>query len=93
MPALGALVAMAAQGGGAATRDGAQHFDVRPVQPAPALFEEAGARSANNVSHLDGWPVHLLALFTFPRMVEEDETGISSSGLAMEVRCLRDRCK
>ena len=93
MPALGALVAMAAQGGGAATRDGAQHFDVRPVQPAPALFEEAGAGSANNVSHLDGWPVHLLARFTFPRTVAEDETGISSSGLATEVRCFRDRCR
>ena len=54
MPALGALVDMSAQGSGAAARDGVQHFDVRPVQPAPALFDEAGAASANDVSHLDG---------------------------------------
>ena len=93
MPALGALVAMAAQSGGAATLDGAQHFDMRPVQPAPALFDEAGARSANNVGHLDGWPVHLLARLTRPFSVVEDETGISSSGLATEVRCFRDRCR
>ena len=88
MPALGALVAMAAEGGGAATRNGVQHFDMRPVQPAPALFDEAGAAGANNVSHLDGWPVHLLARFTLPRTVAEDETGISSSGLATALQVL-----
>ena len=93
MPALGALVAMATERGGAATRDGAQYLDVRPVEPAPVLLDETGAGSANNVSHLDGWPVHLLARFTFPRTVVEDETGISSSGLATEVRCFRDRCR
>ena len=93
MSALGALVAMAAQGGGAAARNGVQHFDMRPVQPAPALFDEAGAARANNISHLNGWPVHLLARFTLPRTVAEDETGISSSGLATDFRCLRDRCR
>ena len=93
MPALGALVAMAAQGSGAAARNGVQHFDMRPVQPAPAPFEEAGAAGANNVSHLEGWLVHLLARFTLPRTVADDETGISSSGLATALRCLRDRCR
>ena len=93
MPALGALVAMAAQGSGAAARDGVQHFDMRPVQPAPAPFEEAGAAGANNVSHLEGWLVHLLARFTLPRTVADDETGISSSGLATALRCMRDRCR
>ena len=93
MPALGALVAMAAERGGAAARDGVQHFDMRPVQPAPAPFEEAGAAGANNISHLEGWPVHLLARFTLPRTVADDETGISSSGLATALRCMRDRCR
>ena len=93
MPALGALIAMAAEGGGAATRDGVQHFDMRPVQPAPAPFDEAGAAGANNISHLDGWLVHLLARLTLPRMVAEAETESSSSGLATELMCLRDRCR
>src|SRR5262245_46526371 len=82
MPAFGTLVAMAAERGGAATRDGVQHFDMRPVQPAPALLQETGAAGANNVGHLDGWPVHLVARFTLPRTIAEDVTGISSSGLA-----------
>ena len=47
MAAVGALVAMAAERGGAATGNGIQHFDVRPVQPAPAPFQEAGAAGAN----------------------------------------------
>ena len=94
MPALGALVAMAAQGGGAATRNGVQHFDMRPVQPVTAVIHKAVARSANDISHLDGWPVHFLTRFTLlPRTVDEDETGISSSGLATAVKCRRERCR
>src|ERR1017187_7300237 len=93
MPALGALVAMAAESGGAATRNGVQHFDMRPVQPASASFHEAGTAGANHVSHLNGWLVHFLARFTLPCTVAEEETGISSSGLATALRCLRDRCR
>jgi hypothetical protein len=44
------------------------------VQPAPAPFDEAGAAGANNISHLDGWLVHLLARLTLPRTVAEAET-------------------
>ena len=93
MSAFGALIAMSAQSGSAAARDGVQHFDMRPVQPAPALFNEAGAAGANDVSHLDGWLFHFLARFTLPRREEEHETGSSSSGLATAPRCLRDRCR
>src|SRR6478672_7239841 len=93
VPALGTLIAMAAQGGGATTRNGVQHFDMRPVQPAPASFDETGATGANDVSHLNGWPVHFLARFTLPRTVADDETGISSSGLATHFRCFLDRCR
>ena len=76
MSTLGALVAMAAERGGAATRYSVQHFDMRPVQPAPAFFDEAGAADANNVSHLDRWLVHLRTGFTRPLLtVAEDEIG------------------
>ena len=93
MSTLGALVAMAAERGGAATRYSVQHFDMRPVQPAPAPFDEAGAAGANYVSHLNGWLVHFLARFTLPRTVVEEETDSSSSGLATALRCLRDKCR
>jgi hypothetical protein len=94
MPAVGALVAMAAQGGGAATRNGVQHFDMRPVQPTPASFHEAGAAGAHNVSHLDGWLVHLLTRRTRPLSVgAEEETVSSSSGLATAFRCRWDKCR
>ena len=43
MAALGAPVAMAAERGGAAALDGAQDFELRPGQPAPAAFDEAAA--------------------------------------------------
>src|ERR1035441_4064974 len=69
MPAVRALVSMAAQGGGAVTRNGVQHFDMRPVQPTPASFHEAGAAGAHNVSPLDGWLGHLLTRRTRPLSV------------------------
>ena len=62
IPALGALVAMAAEGGGAATRDGVQHFDMRPVQPAPAPFDEAGAAARMiSATSTGGWFISWLA--------------------------------
>ena len=67
---------MAAERGGTATRYSVKHFDMRPVQPAPAFFDEAGAADANNVSHLDRWLVHLRTGFTRPLLtVAEDEIG------------------
>ena len=94
MPALGALVAMAAERRGAATHYGVQDFDMRPVQPAPTLCDEAGAADANNVSHLDGWLAHLRTSFTRALLtVAEDEIGSWSSGLATLFRCRWDRCR
>ena len=51
------------------------------MKPAP--------RSANDVSHLDGWPVHFLARFTLPspRWCEE-RPAIWSSGLATAIQVL-----
>src|SRR5664280_28158 len=94
MPALGALVAMTAQGGGAATLDGVQRFDMRPVQPAPVALEETVAPGANDVGHLYGWPVHLFTRRTRPLSAGvEDETDSSSSGLATVLRCRWDSCR
>src|SRR6266550_6766816 len=60
--AVGALIEMPAQGGGATARDGPQHFDVLPGDPLAAAFDEAASRGANQIGHLEGWPGHLFAL-------------------------------
>jgi hypothetical protein len=62
VPAVGALIEMPAQGGGATARDGSQHLEVLPGDPPAAAFEEGGSRGANQIGHLEGWPVHLLSL-------------------------------
>jgi hypothetical protein len=60
--AVGALIEMPAQGGGATAHDGSQHFEVLPGDPPAAAFDEAASRGANQIGHLERWPVHLFAL-------------------------------
>jgi len=62
VPAVGALKEMPTQGGGAAARDGSQHFDVLPGDPLAASFDECLSRGANQIGHLQWRPVHLLSL-------------------------------
>src|SRR6266478_4031407 len=62
VPAVGALIEMPAQGGGATACDGPQHFEVLPGDPLTAAFDESASRGANQIGHLEWWPVHLFAL-------------------------------
>jgi hypothetical protein len=62
VPAVGALIEMPAQGGSATAHDGSQHFEVLPGDPPAAAFDEAASRGANQIGHLERWPVHLFAL-------------------------------
>ena len=62
LPAVGALIEMPAQGGGATAHDGAQHLEVLPVDPPAASFDEGASRGANQIGHLEWRPVHLFAL-------------------------------
>ena len=62
VPTVDALIEMPAQGSGATARDGPQHFEVLPGDPFTAAFEESASRSANQIGHLEWWPVHLIAL-------------------------------
>jgi len=39
--------------------DGQQHFDVLPADPLTASLDECVSRSADQIGHLEGWPVHL----------------------------------
>jgi hypothetical protein len=62
VPAVGALIEMPAQGGGATARNSSQHLEVLPGDPFTAAFDEAASRGANQIGHLEWWPVHLFAL-------------------------------
>jgi hypothetical protein len=65
MPAAGALVEMTAECGGTTLRNGPQHFDMPPTEPLAVSFDESISRSADDISHLKGWPIHLLFLRWF----------------------------
>jgi hypothetical protein len=58
MAAAKAAITMAAQGGGAATRDRVQHLPLRPGQPGPSPCDEALTLGANDIGHLKGGPDH-----------------------------------
>jgi hypothetical protein len=57
------LIEMTAERGGAAALDGGQHFQVEPVQPGTISFDEVPAGTANDIGHLQRWPVHLFVVF------------------------------
>ena len=49
---------MPAERGGATPRNGQQHFHVLPTDPLKASFDESASRSADQIGHLERWPVH-----------------------------------
>ena len=63
MSAASALIEMSAERGGATPRNRQEHFDVLPADPLTASFDEGVSRSADQIGHLEGWPVHLLVLW------------------------------
>ena len=63
MSAASALIEMSAEHGRATLRNGQQHFDMLPGDPLTASFDECVSRSADQIGHLEGWPVHLLVLW------------------------------
>src|SRR5215467_2131657 len=62
MSAASALIEMSAEHGSAAPRNGQQHFDMLPGDPLTASFDECVSRGADQIGHLERWPVHLLVL-------------------------------
>jgi hypothetical protein len=63
MPTASTFIEMAAESGGATPRDGQEHFDMLPGVPLTASFDECVSRSADDIGHLEEWPVHLLVLW------------------------------
>src|SRR4029077_10132512 len=62
MSATSALIEMSAERGGATPRNRQEHFDMLPADPLTASFDECVTRGADQIGHLEGWPVHLLVL-------------------------------
>jgi len=87
MPAAGALIEMPAQGGGATARKGPQHFEVLPAEPVAVSFEEGRSRSADEIGHLQGRPVHLVA----PVWLVFQLQRVQRTGVAWRWRCERWR--
>src|SRR5664279_794804 len=58
LSAAATAVAMSAQRGGAAARDGQQHFLVLPVDPPATVFKKCLCRTANDDGHLQRRPAH-----------------------------------
>jgi hypothetical protein len=63
MPAACALIEMTTEHGGAAPRNGQQDFDMLPGDPFAASFDEGISRGADQIGHLQRWPVHLVVLW------------------------------
>jgi hypothetical protein len=62
MSAARALIEMTAEHGGTTPLNRQQHFDVLPGDPLAASFDECLSRNANQIGHLERWPIHLLFL-------------------------------
>jgi hypothetical protein len=58
-PAVYARIAMTAESSGTAARDRVEHLSLRPGQGSTVALSKAVACTANDVSHLEGWPAHL----------------------------------
>ncbi len=86
--AAGALVAMAAESGRAATRDRSQHLLMLAVDPPAAAFDEALPGVANDVGQLHGGAAQALR-----KASPCDPSASASSGLEVALKCLLDRCR
>src|ERR1700737_2067243 len=56
--AVGALIEMPAQGGGATARDGSHHLEGLAGDPLIAALAAGGSCGATQMGDLEGWPVH-----------------------------------
>jgi len=61
MSAASAFIEMPAERGGTTPRNGQEHFDMLPGDPLTAS-DECISRSADQIGHLERWPIHLLVL-------------------------------
>ena len=88
MSAAGAAVAMPAQRGGAAARDGQQHLPVLPVDPLCGCVPQMPVQHSEQCRPSPGEAGFQLCLCP-----PCEENVSASSGLAVALRCRWDRCR
>src|SRR5271166_4557844 len=93
MSAVGTLITMSAQGGGAAACDGQQHFLVLPGHPLATTLDKGWSRAANQVGHLQRRPAHLGCFGEGSRFCFSGDKIKESNGLAVALRWRLDRCR
>ena len=83
-------IAMPAQGGGSAAGDGPQHFEMLSGDPSAAAFNKPRPCDADEIGHLEQWPIHYSSpggSFFLPGADNANE----SSGLGVALRRRLDR--
>jgi hypothetical protein len=88
MPALGALVAVTAECGGATPRNGQQHFDMLPADPLTASFNKGLSRSTDEIGNFEDWPVHLLVLQHQPAEMGHGNLAVTHTYISTERQLL-----
>ena len=88
MAAVFTAIAVTTQSSGAAAQNGQQNLTVLPGNPAMAAAQEGVSGAADDIGHLQRWPVHLRAVGP-PGWLRVS----ASRGLAVARRCRVDRCK
>jgi hypothetical protein len=84
MPAARTLIDVPTERGRSAGDDGGQDLQVQPSEPVPAVLEERGSRSVDQVGHLERRPRHH---FAPDESVLPWKMGKASNGLAVAPRC------
>ena len=88
MPAAGTPIAMAAERRGAATQDRQKHLLMLAVDPLAAALDEVLSGGTNDVGHLQRRLAQALRIDA-PWVASES----MSSGLAVALKCLLDKCR
>ena len=91
MAALAAAIQMSAERCRAAVLDGKQHAQMQPRQPGSVPFDEAVAVRANDVCHLERWPVHFLCSFRDRFTWSGLDSSMLSSGVPAALMWRSDR--
>ncbi len=83
MAAVGALIAMAAQRGGAATLNRRQHFEMLPAEPAATRLDETLSRGADQIGQFQRGTLHELSPEQSQRLPTDRRTDIWSLGVVI----------
>jgi hypothetical protein len=86
MAAAGTLIQMTSQGGGAASFDSREHFQVQPGEPGGSVIGEAMCGGGYDIGQLQERPVHLPTVFRLRGCGETERIQRAGSGPEVALR-------